>query len=65
MNICQSLKMNVALTFSIPKDLCMIEHIPGSLLWQRHRQHEDRGKEMKTALYVATVARTATAAGDG
>ena len=38
------------------RDLCMIEHIPENGR-SRNRQLQDRGR-MKTALYVATVART-------
>ena len=56
MNICRYMKMSVELIFFNSKDLCMIEHIP-DLFDAGIDSFKIEGR-MKTALYVATVART-------
>ena len=55
-NICRFMKMSVVLIIFNSKDLCMIEHIP-ELIDSGIDSFKIEGR-MKTALYVATVART-------
>ena len=55
-NICRFMKMKEERIFSIPRTLCMIEHIP-ELIDAGIDSFKIEGR-MKTALYVATVART-------
>ena len=55
-NTCRSMRMSAVLIFSI-RDLCMIEHVSGIDASQVLTVFKIEGR-MKTALYVATVART-------
>ena len=55
-SICRFTKMNAERIFLIPRILCMIEHIP-ELIEAGIDSFKIEGR-MKTALYVATVART-------